>query len=472
MKRALILAAALGITSWGQAAPPLLDTPPRGPAYGEALFLLHAGDEHGALLRLLAARRSGALAREGSAARLALAWLWRKADLPVDDDEELAALMAKHLPAGTRSEAWLTLGDIRLRNGRFQAAVAALKRADKGLSAPARTRRLVLLTNALQALGRHEEAARLLEKASRPSGPWRAYARYNLAMAYLAGDRADAALPLLEEVGLMAGDGGELAALRDRANVTLASLALAGHRPADARAALNRVRLNGPFSARALLGLGWAEWQDGDPRAAQVVWSRLAGGDPADPVVQEARLGLPQTLWRLKSHTQAVKGFRETIGLFERQLARLQRHLKALEDPSRVQRLLDTLAGADEEDRPARLRRHPLGAYLGGLLLQPRFQATLTRAARLRQMSRRLARDRRHLAALPPSPGTDDLNRRLEKLAGDLARSREGLLEDFRTPIVNELREREHRLRQQLITARYQLARLLDEMATGGEEAP
>src|SRR2546430_10943713 len=111
--------------------------------------------------------------------------------------------------------------------------------------------------------GRYDEAIRLLSSLRRGQ-IWSAYARFNLGVALVRNGRLDDADPFLSAVGTMFAATAELAALRDRANLALGFAYLQANQPARARAPLARVRLNGPYSNKALLGFGWAEAALGD----------------------------------------------------------------------------------------------------------------------------------------------------------------------------------------------------------------
>ena len=72
--------------------------------------------------------------------------------------------------------------------------------------------------------------------------------------------------------------------------------------PPLAREALDRVRLDGPFSGEALLAAGWAEAADGNYRAALTPWLALQGRDAlSTPSVQEADLTVPYAFVELQS---------------------------------------------------------------------------------------------------------------------------------------------------------------------------
>jgi len=76
---------------------------------------------------------------------------------------------------------------------------------------------------------------------------------------WCAAGRLDEGARLLEEVGRVERRSKELNALRDKANLALGYALLQANRPLEARPVLERVRLEGPLSTKALLGVGWAE---------------------------------------------------------------------------------------------------------------------------------------------------------------------------------------------------------------------
>ena len=69
---------------------------------------------------------------------------------------------------------------------------------------------------------------------------------------------------------------------------------------------LNRVRLDGPFSNRALLSAGWANMSGGRPNKAIVSWGVLAKRDATDRATQEAMLALPYAYGQMDLHSQAA----------------------------------------------------------------------------------------------------------------------------------------------------------------------
>src|SRR6266478_1004271 len=106
--------------------------------------------------------------------------------------------------------------------------------------------------------GKFDEAIRLLVSWKGAPG-WSAYARFNLGVALVRQKRLADADPFLTAVGTMYAETPEMLALKDRANLALGFAELQADQPAKAKESLERVRLNGPYSNKALLGNGWAE---------------------------------------------------------------------------------------------------------------------------------------------------------------------------------------------------------------------
>jgi len=65
---------------------------------------------------------------------------------------------------------------------------------------------------------------------------------------------------------------------------------LQADQPAKAKVALERVRLNGPYSNKALLGTGWRIAALGDYKAALNPWMELRNRNLLDAAVQESLL--------------------------------------------------------------------------------------------------------------------------------------------------------------------------------------
>ncbi len=168
-----------------------------------------------------------------------------------------------------RDRAWFYLARIGYQRGYYERALANLHHVQSPLPGKLEPERRLLQANVLMALSRFGDAARELSQWTDTTG-WSQYARFNLGVALVrSGDVAQGSA-YLEQVGTLVPRNDEQAALRDRANLAL-GFALLQQQGGDAAvAALNRVRLDGPFTNRALLALGWAETNANRPDRALV----------------------------------------------------------------------------------------------------------------------------------------------------------------------------------------------------------
>src|SRR3989337_3794908 len=114
-------------------------------------------------------------------------------------------------------------------------------------------------------LNRYDDAIRALERwqpVGDASDIWSSYARFNIGVAMVRLGKVEEAAELLNEVGQIGAPNEEAAALRDKANLALGFAWLKANRPEDAKKVLQRVRLEGPLSKKALLAVGWADSEE------------------------------------------------------------------------------------------------------------------------------------------------------------------------------------------------------------------
>src|SRR6185295_638249 len=183
-------------------------------------------------------------------------------------------LLAGPVPQSVSDRAHFYLARIGYQRGYLPEAWQSLSRIRGPLPGDLESERRLLAANVLLAQGRYGEVAGVLQGWNDDSISAR-YGRFNLGVALIRnGDTAQGSA-LLADVGARTGADEEQRALRDRANLALGFSSLQQHMPDAAVAALSRVRLDGPFTSRALLGLGWAESDAKRPDRALVPWLEL-----------------------------------------------------------------------------------------------------------------------------------------------------------------------------------------------------
>lgn len=261
--------------------------------------------------------------------------------------EVFARLIERNARPAVRDRAWYFLAKIRYQRGLVPEAREALDKVEGKLPPELEDERVLLAAQIRMAGDDYAGAAELL-KAVKP-GPTSAsqYARFNLGVALVRLGDAVQGNALLDELGKAPVQGEEMKTLRDRANVALGFAALAEGRPADARAALQRVRLVGPQSNKALLGFGWAAAEQKDPKTALVPWLELADRDTGDAAVLESKIAVPFAYAELGALNRAMEGYVGAIDLFEAEQKRLDESIAAIRSGALVGALLERNPGAE-----------------------------------------------------------------------------------------------------------------------------
>jgi hypothetical protein len=208
---------------------------------------------------------------------------------------------------------------------------------------------------------------------------WASYAKFNLGVALVRSGQVDAAAMILADLGDMNPFNEELTSLRDKANLALGYAMLQDGQPLAAKPALQRVRLEGPFSNKALLGMGWADAELESYQRALVPWMELRSRDLLDSAVQESMLAIPYALAQLDSISQAADHYLNAIEAFYEESNRLDRTISYIESGDLFREFLadDPLASTGWYWRLEELPEGPEARYLFHLLSTHEFQEGL-----------------------------------------------------------------------------------------------
>ena len=391
--------AALCVAACVASAPALADADTPAPTrirdldYGDVLFHYYQDDYLGALVRLEAARDLGRMPNHGAEAELLSGGLYLSLGLHAEATQIFDRLLNGSVPQSVSDRARFYLARIGYQRGYYDRALRDLGLIKGTLPGSLESEKRLLSANVLMALGRYGDAAAELRKAG-PEDDWAPYARFNLGVALVRnGDLAQGA-QWLTAVGTMPAATEEQRSLRDRANLAL-GYAMLQQRAADpAASALARVRLQGPYSNKALLGLGWAEADAKRPDRALVPWLELREGRLLDAAVQESYLAVPYAYAQLASNGQAAQQYRYAMQAYSDESRRLDESIAAI----RRDGFLDSVLAATPPDDPMgwawQLRKvpdAPQTRYLYHLLASHAFQEGLRNYRDLRIMQRNLA---------------------------------------------------------------------------------
>ncbi len=243
---------------------------------------------------------------------------------------------------------------------------------------PFEAERLMLQAQLLIDNAQYDQAIALLGDW-RGRDAWANYAKFNLGVAMVRSGRVKEAADILQRLGKLDPQNEELSSLRDKANLALGYAYLQAGQPVAAKSPLQRVRLNGPFSNKALLGVGWADAEVDNYRKALVPWMELEGRNLLDPAVQESMLAVPYALAKLESISQAADHYLNAVEAFYEEAQRIDEAIYRLENGKLLVEFLaqDPLLSTGWYWKLESLPNAPEARFLYHLLATHRFQEGL-----------------------------------------------------------------------------------------------
>lgn len=396
-----------------------------------------------------------ALKSSGDASKLPADYSWRLAESYLAFGmraraeqlyRDLAVTTTDHLALG---RARIRLSEFLYSRGFLAESTGSMMRMREKLPEPLALQWQDLLSRTLMAQGRYGDAVEVLTEMKN-GDKQSAYTRYNLAVALINTNRVDEGETILDKIGRTTPKDTESAALRDKANLTLGYHFLQKEQGGTAKPIFSRVRVNGPYSNRALLGYGWAELapqgqkqkkvdvgdstaeanplaslaslgillnparletdpfkraglrnfkldriekeQEANLRRALVPWAELINRDSMDPAVQEGMLAIPFALARVGAHIEAQQFYEKAVGLLEES----RRRIDTASQYIRENRMVETIVRRDVDSEAGwnwRLRDLPDAPetfYLQSVIAQNRYQEALKNYRDIRFLARNL----------------------------------------------------------------------------------
>jgi len=319
----------------------LPDTRIRDLHYGDVLFYFYQQEDFEAITRLTAYQHWNLIPHHEAEGQLLLGGLYLSLGMHNEAGERFESLLTKDVPTGVRNRAWYYLAQIWYVRGYLDKAEAALRRVQGKLSPDLEAQKEHLFANVLMHEGKFDEAVALLT-AGTGSPAWSAYARFNLGVALVRQKRLADADPFLTAVGTMYAVSNELLALKDRANLALGFAYLQANQPEKARTALERVRLNGPYSNKALLGTGWADVALGNYERALNPLMELRKRNLLDAAVQESFIAVPYAFGRLNANAQSAEYYEAAVQSYDAEGVRLDDAIERIRSGDMLERLISS----------------------------------------------------------------------------------------------------------------------------------
>ena len=154
------------------------------------------------------------------------------------------------------------------------------------------------------------------------------YASYNLAIAYIGNNQVEKGIIQLDKTGQLSSGDKAVLAVKDKANLALGYKLMENKKPVLAKKYFERIRLNGPFSSRALLGSGWADVAAEKYKQAVVPWTILSKRNITNQSVQEVLLGLPFAYGKLEAHGKAAILYGKALEAYSNEINKLDNSIK------------------------------------------------------------------------------------------------------------------------------------------------
>jgi TolA-binding protein len=347
----------------------------KDPYYGDSLFYFFQDRYFTSVTDLMVAQHFNRLKHHADEAEVLRGGLYLSYGMHREAGEIFTQLIQKSSKPEVRDRAWFYLAKIRYQRGLFKEAEEAIARVENHLPPDLQEERALLQANLLMARTDYAGAAKVLKVLVNNANPG-VYARYNLGVALIKSGEVEPGTALLDEIGGSPAEDDEARSLRDKANVALGLTALQTNSPERARSYLERVRLSGMLSNKALLAIGWASAALKQPKDALVPWTELASRDASDAAVLEAKLAVPFAYGELGAYAQSLELYNDAIGVFTRENLSLDESIAAI----RAGTLLDGLVARNPGEEMGwfwnidQLPQMPHAGHLVQVLAQHEFQ--------------------------------------------------------------------------------------------------
>lgn len=312
----------------------------------------------------------------------------------------LRAIIDGEASTAVKNQALYRLARIYFQKDQPVNALHAIERMQGEMSDDLHQEAEFLRAQIFMAVGRNADAVQILE-ALVDDEQFAGFASYNLGVALLRDGSQQAGRHYLDLTGQLAGSTPATLAIRDKANLVLGYQLLEENDTTGAQQVLERVRLNGVFSNRALLGWGWADTAQERFERSLVPWSILAERQVTDAAVQEALMALPYSYSKLKRYGKAAMLYGRALELFSREVERLGTSIKSIRNGRFLRALLrpELQQDANWVVKLRDLPEAPETYYLIELMASHDFQEALKNFIDLEGLRRRLVAWERDLDA-------------------------------------------------------------------------
>lgn len=400
MRGKLIWPAALVLITQAVLAAEPGHTELKDPYFGEALFYAYQGEHFEAIARLDTELKQYYGVDEPQLDTLH--FHINQAEFSVGDFElsyrmhnragrAIRAVIEGNVAPAVRNEAIFRLARIYFQKEQHLNALQAIERIEGEVPQEIIDDVAFLKAQIYMANGKFSDAEKILSSLQNEKS-YEGFSTYNLGVSLFAQGKEEAGALRLDAAGKLKSDDRAVLAIRDKANLVLGSRLLEQGKAETAKQYLDRVRLEGPFSNRALLGSGWADVKLEKFERVLVPWSILAKRNVTDPSVQEALLGVPYAYGKLGMYGKSALMYGSALNAIGVELDKLDSSIKSIKEGNFLQALVREEISKDKGwvIKLRELPDSPETYYLMELMASHDFQSSLQNYLDLEQLRKRL----------------------------------------------------------------------------------
>jgi tetrahydromethanopterin S-methyltransferase subunit G len=303
----------------------------------------------------------------------------------------MKAVIEGNVKDDLRNEAIFRLARMYFQKDQPENALQAVELIRGAVPETIRSDLAFLRANIDMANGRNAEAVTIL-KDLQSEKSMEGFSSYNLGIALLKNGNEQNGREYLDRTGRIKSDDPATLAIKDKANLVLGEKLLSENNFEAAKQMLDRVRLSGPFSNRALLSSGWTDASRERFENALVPWSILAEREVTDPAVQEAMLAVPYAYSRLGVYSTAARKYETALKAFGREIEKLGASITSIRQGKFLKVLVreELQQDANWVVKLRELPETPETFYLLDLMASNDFQESLKNYLDLEQLRKKL----------------------------------------------------------------------------------
>lgn len=297
--------------------------------YGEALYHFYQEQYFTSITNLMVAKERSPITSQKVDPELLLGGLYLYYGLHQDASQIFSGLIANNTAEEIQDRAWFNIGKMRYQGHLYNEANQSLVKVKDTLSSEREAERQNMLANTYlkqkDFIAAHESIKQLDAHQD-----WLVYAQYNMGVSLIKLGKNREGTDLLNQISSLKTENEELKALKDKTNIALGYAYIRQKLPKVSTHYLKKVRLKGPLSAKALLGIGWAHQQQNNLEQALISWMELRDWPVIDTAVQESLLAIPYTLEKMGKNQLALKHYNYAIENYKKELSSLNTALNAV----------------------------------------------------------------------------------------------------------------------------------------------